>query len=251
MQLRRGDVLDGAMAILDEYGLGDLTMRELATSLGVQPGARHGLPQQTDPARRDGRSHPRRPRRTATADTGTGALTELTGSAAHCSPTATAPNWSPRRVALCRDSFYGRTTRGPSARTPTHRLRATALCPRPHRRRAVTSPTRRTRRAHPRADRPRYGTDDDLLDGDPAIRFDFGLTLFVDGSVAASPNTHRPDRLRICRSAAVRFFTVTPPWTLEQITAAHQASMSAARRLSSAWSDTGYSEPSIWDAAPR
>ncbi len=39
MQLRRGDVLDGAMAILDEYGLGDLTMRKLATSLGVQPGA--------------------------------------------------------------------------------------------------------------------------------------------------------------------------------------------------------------------
>ncbi|MGW6374871.1 TetR/AcrR family transcriptional regulator C-terminal domain-containing protein [Rhodococcus sp. NPDC055112] len=39
MQLRRGDVLDGAIAILDEYGLGDLTMRRLATSLGVQPGA--------------------------------------------------------------------------------------------------------------------------------------------------------------------------------------------------------------------
>ena len=39
MQLRRGDVLDGAMAILDAYGLGDLTMRKLATALGVQPGA--------------------------------------------------------------------------------------------------------------------------------------------------------------------------------------------------------------------
>ncbi|MDI9914155.1 TetR/AcrR family transcriptional regulator C-terminal domain-containing protein [Rhodococcus sp. IEGM 1379] len=39
MQLRRGDVLDGAMAILDEFGLADLTMRRLATSLGVQPGA--------------------------------------------------------------------------------------------------------------------------------------------------------------------------------------------------------------------
>ncbi|SDD94984.1 Tetracyclin repressor, C-terminal all-alpha domain [Rhodococcus tukisamuensis] len=32
-------MLDGAIAILDEYGLGDLTMRRLATSLGVQPGA--------------------------------------------------------------------------------------------------------------------------------------------------------------------------------------------------------------------
>lgn len=39
MQLRRNDVLEGAIAILDEYGLADLTMRRLATSLGVQPGA--------------------------------------------------------------------------------------------------------------------------------------------------------------------------------------------------------------------
>jgi TetR/AcrR family transcriptional regulator, tetracycline repressor protein len=39
VQLRRADVLAGAIAILDEYGLGDLTMRRLATSLGVQPGA--------------------------------------------------------------------------------------------------------------------------------------------------------------------------------------------------------------------
>ncbi|QDQ97846.1 TetR family transcriptional regulator [Tomitella fengzijianii] len=39
MQLRRHDVLAGAIAILDEYGLADLTMRRLASSLGVQPGA--------------------------------------------------------------------------------------------------------------------------------------------------------------------------------------------------------------------
>ncbi|MBJ8343168.1 TetR/AcrR family transcriptional regulator C-terminal domain-containing protein [Antrihabitans sp. YC2-6] len=39
MQLRRQDVLDGAIAILDEYGLADLTMRRLASSLKVQPGA--------------------------------------------------------------------------------------------------------------------------------------------------------------------------------------------------------------------
>lgn len=39
MQLNRQDVLDGAIAILDEYGLADLTMRRLATSLHVQPGA--------------------------------------------------------------------------------------------------------------------------------------------------------------------------------------------------------------------
>ncbi|WP_072806372.1 TetR/AcrR family transcriptional regulator C-terminal domain-containing protein [Rhodococcoides yunnanense] len=39
MQLRRADVLEGAISILDEYGLGDLTMRRLATLLHVQPGA--------------------------------------------------------------------------------------------------------------------------------------------------------------------------------------------------------------------
>lgn len=32
-------MLAAAMAILDAYGLGDLTMRRLATTLGVQPGA--------------------------------------------------------------------------------------------------------------------------------------------------------------------------------------------------------------------
>lgn len=39
MQLHRNDVLDGAVAILDEYGLADLTMRRLAGSLNVRPGA--------------------------------------------------------------------------------------------------------------------------------------------------------------------------------------------------------------------
>jgi AcrR family transcriptional regulator len=39
VQLHRTHVLDGAIAILDEYGLADLTMRRLASSLSVQPGA--------------------------------------------------------------------------------------------------------------------------------------------------------------------------------------------------------------------
>lgn len=38
MRLTRESVLKGAFAILDSYGLGDLTMRRLASSLGVQPG---------------------------------------------------------------------------------------------------------------------------------------------------------------------------------------------------------------------
>jgi AcrR family transcriptional regulator len=39
VQLHRAAVVDAAMAILDEYGLGDLTMRRLAAALGVAPGA--------------------------------------------------------------------------------------------------------------------------------------------------------------------------------------------------------------------
>lgn len=39
MSLRRGDVLRAAMEILNTYGLADLTMRRLASTLGVQPGA--------------------------------------------------------------------------------------------------------------------------------------------------------------------------------------------------------------------
>ena len=38
MRLTREAVLDGAFAILDQYGLADLTMRRLAAELGVQPG---------------------------------------------------------------------------------------------------------------------------------------------------------------------------------------------------------------------
>ncbi|KIQ19648.1 TetR family transcriptional regulator [Rhodococcus sp. Leaf7] len=39
MQLRKNDVVDGALVILDDYGLADLSMRRLAGSLGVAPGA--------------------------------------------------------------------------------------------------------------------------------------------------------------------------------------------------------------------
>lgn len=38
MRLTREAVLQGAFAILDSYGLADLTMRRLAAELGVQPG---------------------------------------------------------------------------------------------------------------------------------------------------------------------------------------------------------------------
>ena len=39
MPLSRDDILDAAVEVLQEYGLGDLSMRRLARQLGVQPGA--------------------------------------------------------------------------------------------------------------------------------------------------------------------------------------------------------------------
>lgn len=39
VQLNKPVILDAAQAILQEYGLADLTMRRLATALGVAPGA--------------------------------------------------------------------------------------------------------------------------------------------------------------------------------------------------------------------
>lgn len=39
MQRNRTDVVEAALGILDEYGLADLTMRRLASTLGLQPGA--------------------------------------------------------------------------------------------------------------------------------------------------------------------------------------------------------------------
>lgn len=39
MSLKRAEILAAAMSILDDFGLADLSMRRIATSLGVQPGA--------------------------------------------------------------------------------------------------------------------------------------------------------------------------------------------------------------------
>ncbi|CAN5196275.1 TetR family transcriptional regulator BioQ [soil metagenome] len=39
MRYRRADIVEHAIAVLDQYGLGDLTMRRLATELGLQPSA--------------------------------------------------------------------------------------------------------------------------------------------------------------------------------------------------------------------
>jgi AcrR family transcriptional regulator len=39
VQLHKRDVVDAATAILDSYGIADLTMRRLARELNVSPGA--------------------------------------------------------------------------------------------------------------------------------------------------------------------------------------------------------------------
>ena len=74
MQLHKRDVVDAATAILDNYGIADLTMRRLARELDVSPGALYwhftnkqqllGAVCRPDPARRrraadDRRSNPR------------------------------------------------------------------------------------------------------------------------------------------------------------------------------------------------
>ena len=197
MQLRRGDVLDGAMAILDEYGLGDLTMRKLASSLGVQPGALywHFPNKQTllgAMADRilDGVDEP------PASDAWDDALSEL----AHRFRAAllahrdgaelVASSYASRlTTSLARDAFVATAERAGLSRayaeltgyallhyvlghTVDEQSRAQleqlgALT------RAPLSPDVATEQP--------AEADDDLLDGDPAVRFEFGLRLFVDG----------------------------------------------------------------------
>ena len=39
MHINRESIIDAALSLLDAYGLGDVTMRRVASSLGVAPGA--------------------------------------------------------------------------------------------------------------------------------------------------------------------------------------------------------------------
>lgn len=197
MQLRRGDVLDGAMAILDEYGLGDLTMRKLATSLGVQPGALYwhfpnkqtllgamadrildGVDAAPDAAGWDD------------------ALTELahrfrSALLAHRDGAELVASTYASRLTTsrARDAFVVAAQRGGLSRAHSE-LSGYALL---HyvlghtvdeQSRAQLAELGALTRAplSPDVETENPATsDDDLLDGDPAVRFDFGLTLFVDG----------------------------------------------------------------------
>jgi TetR/AcrR family tetracycline transcriptional repressor len=197
VQLRRGDVLDGAMAILDEYGLGDLTMRKLATSLGVQPGALYWhfpnkqtlLGAMADRILGGVDTPP-------SADTWDAALTELAyrlrgALLAHRdgAELVAATYASRLTTSRVRDSLVTAAQRAGLSRAHAELtgyallhyvlghtvdeqsrlqlLEFGALT------RSPISPDTATENA--------ATSDDDLLDGDPAVRFDFGLTLFVDG----------------------------------------------------------------------
>ncbi len=199
MQLRRGDVLDGAMKILGEYGLADLTMRRLATSLGVQPGALYWhfpnkqtlLGAMVDTIL-DGVGEP------ADGQDWDTAFDELAHSLraallAHRdgAELVTAAFASRLTSSTVRESFVIAGHRaglsGPQSELASYALlyyvlghtvdeqsraqmeEVGALT------RAPLSPA-----AEP-APGQRAGGDEELLDGDPAVRFDFGLGLFLDG----------------------------------------------------------------------
>ena len=197
MQLRRGDVLDGAMAILDEYGLGDLTMRKLASSLGVQPGALywHFPNKQTllgAMADRilDGADEP------PTSESWDDAIAELAhrfrgALLAHRDGAELVASTYASRLTTsrARDAFVATAARAGLSRAYAEltgyallhyvlghtvdeqsRAQLAELGALTH---APLSPDVAT--AQP------AGADTDLLDGDPAVRFEFGLRLLIDG----------------------------------------------------------------------
>ncbi|UYP17422.1 TetR/AcrR family transcriptional regulator C-terminal domain-containing protein [Rhodococcus sp. Z13] len=197
MHLRRGDVLDGAMAILDEYGLGDLTMRKLASSLGVQPGALywHFPNKQTllgAMADRilDGLDEP------PTSDAWDEALTELAhrfrgALLAHRDGAELVASTYASRLTTSRtrDAFVAVAERAGLSRayaeltgyTLLHFVLGHTVDEQSRAQLAELGALTRAPLSPDVATEQPAGSDEDLLDGDPAVRFDFGLQLLVDG----------------------------------------------------------------------
>ncbi|MFZ2530620.1 MAG: TetR/AcrR family transcriptional regulator C-terminal domain-containing protein [Rhodococcus sp. (in: high G+C Gram-positive bacteria)] len=197
MQLRRGDVLDGAMAILDEYGLGDLTMRKLAGSLGVQPGALYWhfpnkqtlLGAMADHILTGVDAPP-------ATDSWDEALAEL----AHRFRAAllahrdgaelVASSYASRlTTSRARDSFVAAAQHAGLSRAHAelagfallHYVLGHTVDEQSRIQLAEFGALTRSP-VSPDVTTDNPGTsDEDLLDGDPAVRFDFGLDLFVDG----------------------------------------------------------------------
>ncbi|MFD4368770.1 TetR/AcrR family transcriptional regulator C-terminal domain-containing protein [Rhodococcus sp. NPDC058521] len=198
MQLRRADVLNGAMAILDEYGLADLTMRRLATSLDVQPGALywHFPNKQTllgamadriveDVDATDGLSEEWSERLTGLARRLRSALLTHRDAAELVSATY-ASRMTNSRV---RESFAGAAAL--SGLRPEHAELASysllyyvlghTVDEQSHTQMAAVGALTRDSIAPGAPESALADYDDDLQAGDPDTRFDFGLTLFVDG----------------------------------------------------------------------
>lgn len=197
MQLRRGDVLDGAMAILDEYGLGDLTMRKLATSLGVQPGALYWhfpnkqtlLGAMADRILDGVDAAP-------SADTWDAALNELAyrfrgallahrdGAELVAATYASRLTTSPARDSFVTAALCAGLSRAHAELTGyalLHYVLGHTVDEQSRLQLAELGALTRSPISPDTATENAATSDDDLLDGDPAIRFDFGLTLLVDG----------------------------------------------------------------------
>ncbi|MDF3306078.1 TetR/AcrR family transcriptional regulator C-terminal domain-containing protein [Rhodococcus sp. T2V] len=209
MQLRRGDVLDGAMAILDEFGLADLTMRRLATALGVQPGALywHFPNKQTllgalaDKILEDVDAP-------VTVPGWDAEFTELahrlrTALLAHRdgAELVSATYASRMTNSRVRESFAAVGLRSGLSREHAELSSYSLLYyvlghTVDEQSRAQMESAGALTRAALSPDAPQSqiaAYDEDLLDGDPAVRFDFGLSLFVDGIRARlKDSAHRP-----------------------------------------------------------
>lgn len=206
MQLRRGDVLDGAMAILDEFGLADLTMRRLATSLGVQPGALYwhfpnkqtllgavvdkilegvDAPIDTDDWEESYSELAHRLRSALLAHRDGAELVSATFA-------------SRMTTSVVRENFV---TAGLSSGLSREHAELAAYAVLYYvlghtvdeQSRAQMEEFGALTRSPISPDAPEIiggGSDDDLLAGDPTVRFQFGLDLFIDGIRARLTNPH-------------------------------------------------------------
>lgn len=224
MQLRRGDVLNGAMAILNEYGLADLTMRRLATSLGVQPGALYWhfpnkqtlLGAMADTILAD-MSAP-----SATTAASTNAWDEELSLLAHRMRSVLLAH---RDGAELVSATYASRLASSAPRDAFARAALRAGLPAPHaelasytllyyilghtvdeQSRSQMESVGALTRARLADTSERDASDDiDLLDGDPLVRFDFGLALFIDGI-----RTQTTGQSQQSRGAATESMTAPP-----------------------------------------
>ncbi|MDQ1201969.1 TetR/AcrR family transcriptional regulator C-terminal domain-containing protein [Rhodococcus sp. SORGH_AS_0303] len=188
MQLRRDDVVDGALTILDDYGLADLTMRRLAGSLGVAPGALYW-----HVANKQALLGAVSDRILSRLDTVPAAVTsdvlDAVRGRAHGLRDALLAHRDGAEVVAC--SLAARTVTHPVRTTVVDDLRATGLTPEDAGHAAdallyyvlgaTSDEQSRLQMESAGALAADRHLDDGDLDRDATARFDFGLELFVDG----------------------------------------------------------------------